>query len=124
MSLDDSFALAKADISITVNGKILQRTVEMRTLLIDFLRDQAGLTGPRIGCDEGACGACTVSLDGKIIKSCLCLAIEADCCDVTTVESLGSRQNLARLQEAFRACHAVASGRGRRHARPRFDQSA
>src|SRR3984885_5695041 len=95
---------------LTVNGRALNAEIEPRTLLIDVLRREARLTGPRIGCEEGACGACTVKMNGATVKSCLVLALEAEGATVETVESLGTAENLSPLQTAFKECHAVQCG--------------
>lgn len=97
-------------IRITVNGEVLESAVESRTLLVDFLRSQAKLTGTRIGCDEGACGACTVELDGQTVKSCLVLAVQADGMNVNTIESVATANRLDHVQQAFNDCHAVQCG--------------
>src|ERR1700733_9746327 len=97
-------------IRLTVNGHPLKAEVESRTLLIDVLRRHGRLTGPRIGCEEGACGACTVKLDGLTVKSCLVLALEVEGASVETVESFGSIDELNPLQQAFKNCHAVQCG--------------
>ena len=89
------------DISLNVNGVPVDARVPGRTLLIDFLRRNAALTGPRFGCEDGSCGACTVDLDGATVKSCLMLAVQADGHDLTTVEGLApSATELSPLQEA------------------------
>ena len=97
-------------VNITVNGVPVVGNVEPRTLLIDFLRTNAALSGPRIGCEEGACGACTVELNGKTIKSCLTLAIQADGESVTTIEGVAGNDTLDKVQKAFVECHAVQCG--------------
>ena len=103
-------------VSLIVNGRTVSATVPARTLLVDFLRDHAATRGVRIGCEEGACGACTVLLNGQSVKSCLVLAARADGADITTVEGLAERaptssdQALSRLQEAFVSCHALQCG--------------
>lgn len=97
-------------VHLTLNGRPLGAEVESRTLLVDLLRRQGGLTGPRIGCEEGACGACTVRMNGETVKSCLVLALEAEDSSIETVESLGTRETLSPLQEAFKNCHAVQCG--------------
>ena len=88
-----------------INGTTYEATPEPRTLLSDFIRDQ-GLTGTKVGCEHGVCGACTVQLDGEPIRSCLTLAIQADGCDITTIEGLQQ----GRLQEAFHEHHALQCG--------------
>ena len=101
----------KRAISATVNGTAFARTVPLRMMLADFVRDECGLTGTRIGCSQGGrCGACTVHLDGRAIKSCMALAVQADGRAVTTVEGLGTREKAHRLQRAFRDYHAVQCG--------------
>ncbi len=97
-------------VQIVVNGSSVAGDVEPRTLLIDFLRNNAQLTGSRIGCEEGACGACTVELDGQTIKSCLTLAVQADGGSITTIEGVAENNNLAKVQQAFIDCHAVQCG--------------
>src|SRR5271154_5601142 len=97
-------------VQLKVNGRTLNAEIEPRTLLIDVLRREGGLTGPRIGCEEGACGACTVKFNGLTVKSCLVLALEAAGGSVETVESLGSAESLSPLQSAFKNCHAVQCG--------------
>ena len=98
------------DVAITVNG--VQRTadVEPRTLLVDFIRDHVGLTGTKIGCDTSHCGACTIHLDGKAVKSCTVLAVQADGGAVTTIEGLASNGALHAMQEAFREKHGLQCG--------------
>ena len=88
-----------------INGTTYEGAAEPRTLLSDFLRDQ-GLTGTKVGCEHGVCGACTVQLDGEPIRSCLTLAIQADGCDITTIEGLAP----GRLQAAFHEHHALQCG--------------
>ena len=97
-------------ISVTVNGTRYERTVEPRLLLSDFLRHELGLTGTHVGCEHGVCGACTIIFDGQPVRSCLMLAVQADGHEITTVEGLGTMDNLHPLQEAFREVHAVQCG--------------
>jgi carbon-monoxide dehydrogenase small subunit len=97
-------------VSISVNGRALQRDVEPRLLLVHFLRDLAGLTGTKIGCDTSQCGSCTVLLDGVSVKSCTCLAVQADGMSVTTVEGLANGGALHPLQEAFWEKHGLQCG--------------
>jgi carbon-monoxide dehydrogenase small subunit len=97
-------------ISVTVNGTRYERDVEPRLLLSDFLRHDLGLTGTHVGCEHGVCGACTVLLDGESVRSCLTFAVQANGHEVTTVESLGTPEDLHPLQEAFRESHAVQCG--------------
>lgn len=97
-------------ISMTVNGKAYRCEVEARRLLTDFLREDLGLRGTHIGCEQGVCGACTVLLDGDAVKACLMLAAQVDGHTVTTVESLAGRGPLHPLQEAFRDAHGLQCG--------------
>jgi carbon-monoxide dehydrogenase small subunit len=97
-------------ITVTVNGTAYQRSVEPRLLLSDFLRYELGLTGTHVGCEHGVCGACTVLLDGLPVRSCLMFAVQANDHRVTTVEGLGTPENLHPLQEAFWEAHGVQCG--------------
>ena len=98
------------DISVTVNGAIYQRQVNPRQTLADFLRHELGLRGTHVGCEHGVCGACTVLLNGQSARSCLTLAVQADRCNVATVEGLATDKGLNPLQEAFRDHHALQCG--------------
>jgi carbon-monoxide dehydrogenase small subunit len=101
----------RLSVRMTVNGKRIEAKVEPRRLLISFLRDDLNLTGSHVGCDTGQCGACTVLLDGKAVKSCLLLAVQADGRSVTTVEGLAAADGtLHPLQEAFRENHGLQCG--------------
>jgi carbon-monoxide dehydrogenase small subunit len=86
---------------VRVNGEACEHDVEPRTLLAHFLREELGLTGTHVGCVVGECGACSVLVDGALVKSCLMLAVQADGCEVTTVEGLAAAGALSPLQEAF-----------------------
>jgi aerobic carbon-monoxide dehydrogenase small subunit len=97
-------------ITVEVNGVAYERDVEARRLLIHFLRDDLVLTGSHIGCDTGNCGACSVLLDGTLVKSCLLLAVQADGARIDTVEGLASDGELTPLQEAFHVHHALQCG--------------
>jgi aerobic carbon-monoxide dehydrogenase small subunit len=97
-------------VKITVNGRLFERHVEPRLLLVHFLRDVAGLTGTKVGCDTSQCGACTVLLDGKAAKACTCLAVQADGSSVRTIEGLAAGSRLHALQEAFWAKHGLQCG--------------
>ena len=97
-------------ITLTLNGEAVTETVEPRTHLADFLRDQLGLTGTHIGCEHGVCGACTVRLDGDIVRGCLTLAVQADGCTVETIEGLSDSGEIADLQTAFRERNALQCG--------------
>ncbi|TDN68206.1 (2Fe-2S)-binding protein [Paraburkholderia sp. BL10I2N1] len=97
-------------ISLTVNGAPVTTEVEPHILLVQFLRDQLRLTGTHIGCDTAQCGACTVHLNGRAIKSCNMLAVQADGADVTTIEGLAVNGELHPMQAAFRNCHGLQCG--------------
>ena len=98
-------------IELTINGRASRRTVSARTSLADFLRDDVGLTGTRLGCEHGVCGCCTVLLDGEPVRACIVLAAQADGSEVTTVEGLGAPGGgLSDLQEAFCETHALQCG--------------
>ena len=98
------------NITVTINGTQYRRTVEPRLLLSDFLRHDLGLTGTHVGCEHGVCGACTVLLDDVPVRSCLVFAVQANNHTVTTVEALGTPDDLHPIQEAFRESHAVQCG--------------
>jgi len=103
--------MAKSQISLTVNGKTVEALVEPRTLLIHFLREQLMFTGPHIGCETSHCGACTVDLDGKSVKSCTVFAVQANGSDVRTIEGMAAADgSLHVLQEAFREMHGLQCG--------------
>jgi carbon-monoxide dehydrogenase small subunit len=97
-------------ISLTVNGRRQEAEVEPRTLLVHFLRDHLGLTGTHVGCDTSTCGACTVHLDGRAVKSCTVLAVQANGHEVTTIEGLAASGTLHPVQEAFWNDHALQCG--------------
>ena len=97
-------------VTVTVNGVEYEREVEARKLLIHFIRDDLDLTGSHIGCDTGNCGACSVIVDGVLVKSCMMLAIQADGATVETVEGLAQDGELTALQQAFSANHALQCG--------------
>jgi carbon-monoxide dehydrogenase small subunit len=97
-------------VSLDVNGTTYEREVEPRLLLVHFLRDELGLTGTHVGCDTSNCGACTVHLDGAAVKSCTALAVQADGAKVTTIEGLGSSDDLHPVQEAFWEHHGLQCG--------------
>ncbi|MDA8037667.1 MAG: (2Fe-2S)-binding protein [Actinomycetota bacterium] len=97
-------------VSITVNGELRSDDVEPRLLLVHYLRDVAGLTGTNIGCDTSSCGACTVHVDGESVKSCTMLAVQADGCEVTTIEGLAFDGALHPMQESFRQHHGLQCG--------------
>jgi 2-furoyl-CoA dehydrogenase 2Fe-2S iron sulfur subunit len=93
-------------ISVEINGRRYEGDVEPRTLLSDFIRHGAGLTGTKVGCEQGVCGSCTVQLDGEPVRSCLLLAVQADGCDVRTIEGLEPGP----LQRSFHEHHALQCG--------------
>jgi aerobic carbon-monoxide dehydrogenase small subunit len=97
-------------ITVEVNGTSYEREVEARKLLIHFLRDDLDLTGSHVGCDTGNCGACSVLLDGVLLKSCMLLAVQADGASIRTVEGLGADGELDALQQAFSDHHALQCG--------------
>ncbi|HXO18954.1 MAG TPA: (2Fe-2S)-binding protein [Thermoanaerobaculia bacterium] len=99
-----------APIALTVNGKNHRVDVEPRTLLVELLRENLRLTGTHVGCDTSQCGACTVWVDGKSVKSCSMLAMEADGAEVTTIEGLAENGELHPMQAAFHACHGLQCG--------------
>ncbi len=102
--------MAKTQIALTINGQSVEALVEPRTLLVHFLREQQGLKGAHIGCETSHCGACTVDLDGKSVKSCTVFAVQADGGDVMTVEGLSSGADLHPLQEGFYEEHGLQCG--------------
>ena len=97
-------------ISLTVNGTSQTHDVEPRLLLIHFLRDHLGLTGPHVGCETSLCGACTVELDGKAVKSCAMFAVQADGANITTIEGLAKDGKLHAVQKAFWNEHGLQCG--------------
>ncbi len=97
-------------VSMTVNGKAVSADVEPRTLLVQYLRQHLGLTGTHVGCDTSQCGACVVHVDGKAIKSCTALALQAEGAEVTTIEGLATNGELHPMQEAFRENHGLQCG--------------
>jgi aerobic carbon-monoxide dehydrogenase small subunit len=98
-------------VSFTVNGKKYEREVEVRYHLADVIRHELGLTGTHLGCEHGVCGACTVLIDGRSARSCLMLAVQADGCDILTIEGIApSETELHPLQEAFREHHGLQCG--------------
>jgi carbon-monoxide dehydrogenase small subunit len=98
------------EINVTVNGERYERDVDPRRLLIHFLRDDLDLTGSHIGCDTGNCGACSVIVDGVLLKSCMMLAVQADGATIETVEGLAQDGELTALQQAFSDHHALQCG--------------
>jgi aerobic-type carbon monoxide dehydrogenase small subunit (CoxS/CutS family) len=102
--------MSKTTIALTVNGMRYQRDVEPRMLLSDFIRHEIGLTGTHVGCEQGVCGACTVLIDGRAARACLCLAVQAEGLPIETVESLGSPEELHPIQQAFWEQHGLQCG--------------
>jgi len=98
------------DIALTVNGTQVSRRVEARQHLVDFLREELGLTGSHVACEHGVCGACTLRVNGDIVRGCLMLAVQANGCRVDTVEGLSDSRELAELQRAFHERNALQCG--------------
>jgi carbon-monoxide dehydrogenase small subunit len=98
------------DIALTVNGTQVSRRVQARVHLVDFLRDELGLTGSHVGCEHGVCGACTLRVDGEIVRGCLMLAVQAHGRRVETIEGLSDSKELAPLQKAFHEKNALQCG--------------
>src|ERR1700723_3552523 len=98
------------DISLHVNGEDVRERVEVRKTLVDFLRDDLGLTGSHIGCEQGVCGACTVLVDGDVVRGCLMLAAQCDGAAVETIEGVSDSGAIADLQEAFTRRNALQCG--------------
>jgi carbon-monoxide dehydrogenase small subunit len=99
-----------ARISVTVDGETYERDVDARRLLVHFLRDELDLTGTHIGCDTGNCGACSIIVDGQLVKSCMMLAVQADGARIETVEGLSREGELTPLQQAFSEHHGLQCG--------------
>jgi carbon-monoxide dehydrogenase small subunit len=97
-------------ISLTVNGEAVREAVEARKTLVDFLRDDLGLTGSHVGCEHGVCGACTVRVDGAVVRGCLVLAVQCDGARVETIEGVSDSGKIADLQEAFAKRNALQCG--------------
>ncbi len=97
-------------ITLRLNGKEIRTEVESRTLLVELLRDRLGLTGTHVGCDTSQCGACVVHVNGRSVKSCTMLAVEADGGEVTSIEGVARDGELAPMQAAFHECHALQCG--------------
>lgn len=98
-------------VQMTVNGKAVSASIDSRTLLVQLIREHLGLTGTHVGCDTAQCGACTVHMNGRAVKSCSMLALQAEGAEVTTIEGLsGADGELHPMQAAFRDCHALQCG--------------
>jgi aerobic-type carbon monoxide dehydrogenase small subunit (CoxS/CutS family) len=107
----DRSADAEVDVSMTVNGEAVSRSVRVRMLLSDFLRHELGLTGTHVGCEHGVCGCCTVLINGTAGRSCLTLAVQANGYDIRTIESVASADGtLHPVQQAFKECHGLQCG--------------
>ena len=102
--------MSGVDIQLTVNGEAIAESVEPRTTLVDFLRETLGLTGSHVGCEHGVCGACTVLMDGKPIRSCLMFAVQAQGTEIRTVEGLAQGETFHPLQQAFWEHHGLQCG--------------
>lgn len=102
--------MSEFKVSVKVNGKLYERTVEPRLLLSDFIRHHLHLTGTHVGCEHGVCGTCTVLFDGLPVRSCLVFAVQANGHEISTVEGLGSMEKLHPLQAAFQEKHALQCG--------------
>ena len=98
------------EVSLRVNGEDVRERVEARKTLVDFLRDDLGLTGSHVGCEQGVCGACTVLVDDEVVRGCLVLAVQCDGADVKTIEGVSDSGVIADLQEAFRQRNALQCG--------------
>jgi aerobic carbon-monoxide dehydrogenase small subunit len=102
--------MSMLDVRMTVNGEAVTETVEPRTTLVDFVRETLGLTGSHVGCEHGVCGACTVRVNGEIVRGCLTLAVQCDGAQVETIEGVSDSGDIADLQEAFRRRNALQCG--------------
>jgi len=102
--------MARKEITVRINGIDHAAAVDVRTTLVDFIREYAGLTGTHVGCEHGVCGACTILMDGAPVRSCLLFAVQAAGCEITTVEALGTPEHLHPIQEAFRDHHGLQCG--------------
>jgi carbon-monoxide dehydrogenase small subunit len=99
-----------AKVTLKVNGVRQSKTVEDRTLLVNFLRDSLGLTGTHVGCDTSQCGCCTIQLNGRTVKSCTMLAAQADGAEIVTIEGMAKKGKLHPIQQAFSECHGLQCG--------------
>jgi carbon-monoxide dehydrogenase small subunit len=97
-------------VTMTVNGKQVTATIDARTLLVQFIRENLQLTGTHVGCDTAQCGACTVHMNGRAVKACSILALQADGASITTIEGLAANGELHPMQKAFNECHALQCG--------------
>ncbi|MFK7997148.1 MAG: (2Fe-2S)-binding protein [Granulosicoccus sp.] len=102
--------MKKTDITLNVNGQVHNTSVEPRELLIHVLRDRMDITGPHVGCETSHCGACTIEIDGRSVKSCTMFAVQAEGTEITTIEGLGNPDKLHVLQEQFKEHHGLQCG--------------
>jgi aerobic carbon-monoxide dehydrogenase small subunit len=102
--------MSMLDVRMTVNGEAVTEAVEPRMTLVDFVRETLGLTGSHVGCEHGVCGACTVRLNGEIVRGCLTLAVQCDGAHIETIESVSDSGDIADLQDAFRRRNALQCG--------------
>jgi carbon-monoxide dehydrogenase small subunit len=100
----------RIEVAVSINGREESATVNVRKLLSDFIREDLGLTGTHVGCENGVCGSCTVIVDGQAVRSCTLLAVQAEGAEVTTVEGVSPARDLSRLQQAFTDHHALQCG--------------
>jgi carbon-monoxide dehydrogenase small subunit len=107
---DATEVIVAISLALNVNGKPVSADVDPRTLLVDFLRNQLSLTGTHVGCDTAQCGACTVHLDGRAVKACNVLAVQAQGANVTTIEGLAQNGAMHPMQQAFKDCHGLQCG--------------
>ncbi len=98
------------NLSVSVNGKAVEASIDPRMLLVEFVREHQRLTGTHVGCDTGQCGACTIHVDGRAVKSCMMLAVQAQGAKITTIEGIASNGELHPMQAAFRECHGLQCG--------------
>jgi carbon-monoxide dehydrogenase small subunit len=111
MAVEVPRASREVTVALTINGRSVRHTVDARTLLVHLIREHERLTGTHVGCDTSNCGACTVLLDGRSVKSCTVLAVQADGCEITTIEGLGGPYDgFSAVQEGFRQCHGLQCG--------------
>lgn len=111
LSIPENSSDPRVSVSLTINGATVTREVSMRMLLSDFLRHRLHLTGTHVGCEHGVCGACTVIMDGRAVRSCLTLAVQAEGAEIRTIEGEGGEGDaLSPIQEAFRECHGLQCG--------------
>ena len=102
--------MTTTQLTLKINGQCKSLDIDPRTLLVQLIRDHLGLTGTHVGCDTAQCGACTVHIDGRAVKSCSILALQADGAEVTTIEGLATGDELHPMQQAFRDCHGLQCG--------------